>query len=681
MRALIHRTLALVNDEFRTQAAFNFVSEIAANHRIQCSPGIRDSTRYICDVLLRQGVQTELLDYPARSGVQWWSQSSFPEWNCRHAELTLLEDGKRVRLCSFDDSRFSLIQRSASTGPAGITTTIVLVENADDPAAYAGVDVRGKLVFSRGEVPGIASLAVDRFGAAGIVLDTMRDHPPVRDRFSLPDGRQYLSFWPGDFTKHKALGFVITPRQGAMLRSMFAAGKTELAAHAVVDSEYCDGVMEIASATIPGETDEEVVGMAHVCHPEPSANDNASGCGALMETALTLSRLIGKGSLKKPRRTIRFLWLAEMSGSNAYLANNEDKLAKTIAAINLDMVGENQDLCGSTFFVEKPLRALDGFGGDLAEAIMHLLTTEKGGGRSRPFQDFRWAPCPFSGGSDHNIWGDPTVGVTCPMLEQMPDKFYHTSEDTIDKVDPRMLGVAGILTAVYLYEAACATPTDASFLADQMATRFSGELDCILSPIIKTLVAELGDSAEPATRTELISRARQAIERRITFADERKHLDIESLLRLTDDSPSFSRARQSAHDVVSAAAKYMLERSVRDLTLAGGYAGIAELPAAWQPSSDPAYREAASIVPRRAYRGPFATSGRDPVPEYEAKAKAFQAKHACYVPSNHLQYWANGKRNLAEIADLIQGETGFCNTTALVDYYRVMVSLGVFVEN
>ncbi len=225
MRALIHRTLALVNDEFRTQAAFNFVSEIAANHRIQCSPGIRDSTRYICDVLLRQGVQTELLDYPARSGVQWWSQSSFPEWNCRHAELTLLEDGKRVRLCSFDDSRFSLIQRSASTGPAGITTTIVLVENADDLAAYAGVDVRGKLVFSSGRGSGNRLSRSRPLWCSWNSPRHHADHPPVRDRFSLPDGRQYLSFWPGDFTKHKALGFVITPRQGAMLRSMFAAGK------------------------------------------------------------------------------------------------------------------------------------------------------------------------------------------------------------------------------------------------------------------------------------------------------------------------------------------------------------------------------------------------------------------------------------------------------------------------
>ena len=68
-----------------------------------------------------------------------------------------------------------------------------------------------------------------------------------------------------------------------------------------------------------------------------------------METARTLSNLIATGRLQRPKRSIRFLWVPEMTGSYAFLATHEEELKNTVAAINLDMVGENQDLCGSTF--------------------------------------------------------------------------------------------------------------------------------------------------------------------------------------------------------------------------------------------------------------------------------------------------------------------------------------------
>jgi hypothetical protein len=52
---------------------------------------------------------------------------------------------------------------------------------------------------------------------------------------------------------------------------------------------------------------------------------------------------------------------------------------------------------------------------------------------------FRYATTPFGDGSDHFIFSDSTVGVPMPMLIQWPDKFYHTSADTIEKVDPRII--------------------------------------------------------------------------------------------------------------------------------------------------------------------------------------------------------------------------------------------------
>ena len=50
---------------------------------------------------------------------------------------------------------------------------------------------------------------------------------------------------------------------------------------------------------------------------------------------------------------------------------------------------------------------------------------------------------------------DATVGIPSVMLNQSPDKFYHTSTDTADKIDPAQMAYAtrvAVLTALtYLY--------------------------------------------------------------------------------------------------------------------------------------------------------------------------------------------------------------------------------------
>lgn len=677
---MFHKIVSLVKEEFQPQAAFDDVAKIASFHRIQNSPGIRKAGRFIGSFLEKNGIENEIMSYPATSGVKWWSQESFHEWSCKDAELVLLEDGKRERLCSFQGTKTSVLQRSAPTVSGGITTSIVYIENATDPKAYEGVDVAGKLVFSRGNVTEIAALAVDRFSAAGIVVDTLREHPPVRERCDMPDGRQYIGFWPSDATKHKALGFVLSPRQGEALRKMFASGKKELKAFARVDSSFYEGTLEVVSAVIPGETDEEVVAMAHLCHPEPSANDNASGSGTLMEAVRTLQRLIRDGRLPRPKRTIRFLWLPEMTGSYAYLATHEDRIAKTVAAINLDMVGENQDLCKSTFIVEKPPLALPGFGGDLAEAILHLLLKEVPNFADTHWLSlFRWTVSPFSGGSDHYIWADPSVGVTCPMLIQWPDKFYHTSEDTIDKVDPKMLGVAGVITASYLYIAATATTQDVGYLAGEMATRFGTEADTFLKGVLEEARKALLGAVSDDERLVAVAKARRNTELRVAFLAERKKANIESLSQLSPDTSSWTHVKETACGHVDRTAEFLKEKTLSNLARLADLDSVSDLPPSWEPEPTDASEEAKELVLERVYRGPFSGTAKKTAEEYEALAKAFSGKYKEPSPSSaFLQYWADGNRTLAEIADLLEQETGFRNDEMLLEFVKLQVKRGVF---
>lgn len=188
----------------------------------------------------------------------------------------------------------------------------------------------------------------------------MREQPPVRPAFDLSGALQYTSFWwrPGD---KQCFGFVLTPLAGENLRRTIRsqeAGGGDVRLHAMVKSSFRNGHMDVVSVLIPGQTDEEVLVVAHICHPQPSANDNASGVGTVLEAARVLSTAIDAQRLAQPRRGIRFLLPPEIYGTYAYLASDERRMARTVAAINLDMVGENQELCGSSFLVERLPQAM-----------------------------------------------------------------------------------------------------------------------------------------------------------------------------------------------------------------------------------------------------------------------------------------------------------------------------------
>ncbi|NIN65184.1 MAG: DUF4910 domain-containing protein, partial [Anaerolineae bacterium] len=121
---------------------------------------------------------------------------------------------------------------------------------------------------------------------------------------------QYTSFWwYGGETK--CFGFVLSPKEGERLRALIKErkreGKPPVKVRAKVVSRFWDGELNVVSALIPGQTEEEVAIVAHLCHPQWSANDNASGAAAVLEVARTLQGLISEGKLDKPRRGIRFL--------------------------------------------------------------------------------------------------------------------------------------------------------------------------------------------------------------------------------------------------------------------------------------------------------------------------------------------------------------------------------------
>ena len=148
-----------------------------------------------------------------------------------------------------------------------------------------------------------------------------------------------------------------------------------------------------------------------------------------------------------------------------------------IAGLNLDMVGADQCQTGSAW----QLVDLPQAGAAFADHLLAWLREPFLGGETSGFAQkpgaCRHEETPFSAGSDHYILADPTVGIPSPMLIQWPDKFYHTSADTPDRVSADSLGRSGALAAAYAAWLATAGEREADWLAHLMLSRFATEAD------------------------------------------------------------------------------------------------------------------------------------------------------------------------------------------------------------
>src|SRR5262249_50892127 len=160
---------------------------------------------------------------------------------------------------------------------------------------------------------------------------------------------------------------------------------------------------------------------------QPGANDNASGAAATLECARVLAALARRGAWPEPRRSVRMLWMPEFTGTYAWQALRQDRVGETVAAVNLDMVGEAQADCGGAFLLERSALFLGWFAdellGRIRTASQDWVRDFSGAGH---YSLARLADVPYSGGSDHALWLDPAAGVPCPMLIQWPDRYYHS---------------------------------------------------------------------------------------------------------------------------------------------------------------------------------------------------------------------------------------------------------------
>src|SRR5262249_22997026 len=140
-----------------------------------------------------------------------------------------------------------------------------------------------------------------------------------------PDMVRYNGLWTrADEVARTSPSFQISATQVARLRELMQKGAVTV--RGTVDATLGPGKLTVVHAYVRGEGDREVLITAHLDHPKWSANDNASGSGAMIEVARTVKALVDakKATL---RSTLHFMWVPEFFGTMAYVSKHPEARA------------------------------------------------------------------------------------------------------------------------------------------------------------------------------------------------------------------------------------------------------------------------------------------------------------------------------------------------------------------
>lgn len=641
----------LLKQELSGGQAWRYADRIAQYNRIQASLGYRDAANQIVQLLARDGVEARIDDFPAQKGVRFLSRQSFQEWRCRGAELWLVEaDGGKRRLSRFQEQELSLVQRSAPTPPGGIEAELVEVPDADNPESYKDLSLRGKFALVRGNAMAVHSLAVEEHGAVGLVFDNLNSYPPLRTREDMPDAIQYTSFW---WSGHErpSFGFCVSPRVGDELRAKLQKGSVKLFAQ--VDSELVDGKLENVEYFIPGRHEEEVLLVAHLCHPYPGAQDNASGPAVLMEVARTLHRLLEQGELETPQLGIRFLMVPEMTGAFAYFDRYPNRIKTTVAALNLDMVGADQSKGGGPLCIEEPPKGTPTFLNNYAYKVLDSFAKDvRNFSGASGYSTCHYVATPFSGGSDHYVISDPSIGIPCPMLIQWPDKHYHSSVDHPVNLDPVMMQRVGMMTALYAWGLAAGSQ---GYWQDFFQSYIAGASSRLFQAMEGALVNSV-----------LADQWREVLGFHLDYeALALEELGLYAQLRGFDSlTESLDWGRIHIQQTGALVEQWVAQRGDQGKAIA-------------QEELDP---QLATRIYQRVYPGPLDISAelaRLPLTRRLEWAEFARKEGVGLGYTNFLLYWLDGERPLGEVLKMVKLESGAWKPLFALGYLKLCQELGL----
>ena len=476
---LPEKDVAALANELSGETAKRNLEGLARFHRQRGSQGFHEAAELVAERLRAYGLSdVAILQFPADGKIFYGTQRSRPAWDAEVGELwetgfhiqgktTATANGgttadrlvpRQKLIASYQAEPIVLTEDSES---ADVEADLVDVGEGTKESAYAGKDVKGKIVLVSAQPGAVQDLAVGKFGAVGIVSYAQN---------------QRTAWWGEDenlirwghletFSQNKTFGFMVSLKTARGFRERLAKSE-KIRLHAVVKAGQHPGNYEVVTATIPGADsklkDEEIAFSCHLDHQRPGANDNVSGCVTILEVARTLQKLISEGKLARPARTIRFIWPPEIEGTITLL-NAKPELAKRIkAAVHMDMVGGGPET-KAVFHVTRGPMSLPSFVHDVAWAFAEWVNEESyrfaaTGSADYPMvapeggkEPLRAEYSAYTMGSDHDVYQDSSFGIPAIYLNDWPDRYIHTNFDTAANIDPTKLKRAAFIGAASGY--------------------------------------------------------------------------------------------------------------------------------------------------------------------------------------------------------------------------------------
>ncbi|WP_048330814.1 M28 family peptidase [Bizionia psychrotolerans] len=379
-----------------------------------------------------------------------------PTWEMVDARVSI--SSKEAPILDYATNRNMVALNSFSTPKEGVTAEVIYVK---DVQKLKNMDVKGKIVFAETSPSRIFNEAIIKGGAIGLMT---YDNPSYLNPEKNTTSIQFRSIPLNSKLKPWAIALSFAAKE--RLKEELLKGPFKVTVQIetkIYESEELTIVADIKGEKLPNE---RLVFSAHI--QEPGANDNATGVGVALEMA-TLSAKLLKENSWSPTRTLTFLWGDEIVSTGRYVQEDKTRAQNIKWGISLDMVGENTEITGGSFLIEKMpdpsaiwTRGNDKhseWGGSkmsLDQMKPHYLNDfvirefEAQGKRA----NWEVNTNPFEGGSDHT----PFLRSNIPsvLFWHFTDQFYHTDNDRLDKVSKETLknvGTASMISAHILLNA------------------------------------------------------------------------------------------------------------------------------------------------------------------------------------------------------------------------------------
>lgn len=492
--------LALQNEIFLTAVNRNRKAEEYATGYFE--------TGFILEKLREYGYdESQVLELPARDQTVW---------DAEEAELWVVEPAKK-KIADLKEIPAVLCSGSA---PTDVTAELVEVGPGYSEDHYRNKDVNGKIVLVYGSPEAARRLAVEKFGAVGLI-GCSSSHPEF-DRDQI--GWSSIRVGPKD---KPTFAFMVSERTYFDLK-MALERKTKITVRALVKSQRVPAREEMAVGLIKGveKPEEELVLTAHLFEgfAKQGANDDASGCVAILEAGRVIKKMIADGTIPPLKRSIRFLFVPEISGTRAYLQKYPEIARRFFANINEDMVGEALVKNLSAFRLEVTPYSLPTYLNDVVASFVEWMGASQRISQDRGWKElavlspagsrdpFYYSIDPYSGGSDHIVFIDGAVKVPAVMFICWPDMWYHTSGDLPDKSDSTQLKRVVTLTVASALFLANAGPEEARAILNEVSSRGLGRLGREKGRAVD-MILKAESKGLAAARKEAVNVLRQAVAR------------------------------------------------------------------------------------------------------------------------------------------------------------------------